>query len=331
MTILFSLNTNNSDYNNYLAIFAACVQDVNSTNAGPAYRYLCNFSGKIGLNYNQMLLFIVFVCLILIITTIKKHTKNWNFVLVLYIIFPFFIDVVQVRNFIAMSIIVFSFNYLLSLKRGGNIKFVICVIIATLFHSVAIIYMVFLLAKILSKKWLIFISLLGTIIGLTITSTDIPYRLALMFLPISKVTFFTNTIGLGFGLLFNAIMQIASVVLVAYSYHIIQVRSKKNVKDKYYIDKQRLVNLVLKINIILLPIISLYYYNATFTRIYRNVFILNYIVFALTYIEYQIKTKKRFTYILIVFLYTMAMCAINIGPYIQDTLIAILNNNLLFK
>jgi len=49
--------------------------------------------------------------------------KSTNIALALYIIYPFFLDLVQVRHFIAMSWFVYAFSYYLQSLKSGTIKF----------------------------------------------------------------------------------------------------------------------------------------------------------------------------------------------------------------
>lgn len=152
--VIFSINTDNPDYSGYLGTY-------NSVKEGgiywdyfqrydPLYKLLVRISNGLGLNFNAFRLFVFLLCMLFAYSGIKKLTKRTSFVTSLYMLFPFVMDCIQLRNFIAEAIIVFSVRYLvnpgcLKNRRKNMIKYALCVVIASMFHYVSAVYIIFII------------------------------------------------------------------------------------------------------------------------------------------------------------------------------------------
>lgn len=141
--ITFSFATNIPDYIGYLLCYeSASVQNTSQYYLDafePGYRMLNYLFSNLGLNFDQFRMIIFILCYILIMSTIKKYIAKQNIVFSLYLIFPFCMDCIQIRNFIGSAIIIFSLRYLFTKNKEVK-KFLIGCFIATLFQSTMIVY-----------------------------------------------------------------------------------------------------------------------------------------------------------------------------------------------
>src|SRR5665648_248918 len=152
MWILYGWNTGNADFINYnIEYNLNAVSSINySQEIG--FQLLCKLFYALGLEYNKFLIVISIVGLVLITSTVIRYTKNVAFVLAMYFLFPFMDDVVQVRNFLAMSIIIFALRFLIEKKKWSRTKYIIFVMIAFTFHYIALFYFLFLLTEVRNTK-----------------------------------------------------------------------------------------------------------------------------------------------------------------------------------
>ena len=72
--------------------------------------------------YIYLKTFVAIVGLIMINSTAKVFLKDSKLFYLLYFIFEFFFDVVQVRNFLAMSVFIYAIKYLVDDSTLSKIK-----------------------------------------------------------------------------------------------------------------------------------------------------------------------------------------------------------------
>jgi hypothetical protein len=116
-----------ADYTGYLQMY----EGLNGNSSGMyfleqtdvGYRILNYIGNYIGLSFAVFKsLIYVFFGYLFINGLIRIDKKSTNIALALYIIYPFFLDLVQVRHFIAMSCFVYAFSYFLQSVKIGSIK-----------------------------------------------------------------------------------------------------------------------------------------------------------------------------------------------------------------
>lgn len=105
------------------------------------YSYLL---AKIGVPFNIYMALTFIWCTALCYVTFRKITSNYSYILMLYFAYYFLFDIQQIRNFIGVSIIIFSMGYLFD---GKSFKYMVGVLIASLFHSSMLTYLLFLVVN----------------------------------------------------------------------------------------------------------------------------------------------------------------------------------------
>lgn len=103
-------------------------------------------------DYQTSRCILIAIELILLYLAVHRLTANPAFVLALYMVYPLCLDIVQMRFALAESIALLGMSFLFPLKEDASaskshpkLLFVIAVILASLFHFIAILYLVLLL------------------------------------------------------------------------------------------------------------------------------------------------------------------------------------------
>ena len=144
--IVYSTNTNNPDYSLLEQRYYSVYPQYFVTK--PLYGVLVWLFNSIHLPYS------IFVCItsLFAITLFARyvyiHSYKKEFVWILYLIYPFLLDVVQTTNFLSFAIVLQSLDYLSSFNKKSVAKFTFGIIFASLIHPSSILYLLFLLAYI---------------------------------------------------------------------------------------------------------------------------------------------------------------------------------------
>ena len=160
MWIIISLNYNNPDYNNYLRIYnnPEIISDF-------GFSVLCKAFNGLHLSYNCMLGFISSICLLLLYKTFKRMSDKVALVTMLYMLYPFFADAIQIRNFIAMSIVLYAMKFINNRhEKKDLILYIIFVLLASSFHILALVYLALPIINKFSIKLNILFGVLGSML-----------------------------------------------------------------------------------------------------------------------------------------------------------------------
>lgn len=329
MWILFGWNTGNADYFNYQHIYKSIDLYGRYKGVEFGYEFVCRIAVAIGLSYNGFLVFYSFIGLSLITSTARKYTNNLSFVFVLYFIYPFLLDIVQIRNFMSMAIIIYATRYLVADTKKDYIKYIIFVILASTFHVSAFFYMIFLLVRIKSRKKLTYVTLAILIIGVPLTSL-LPYI-------VNTLHMERYSIYLSFSTSFYAKVLFVvylgtSIALTYYGYR--GIRKKKYQLELHELDTKienqiEFAEVVMKINIVILVVYVFILIDVDFIRLYRNILPLNYILFSMTKPKNKItKSAKKFVHSWCVFAFvTLSSFAFIFLRTYQGVVYAIFKNN----
>jgi len=347
--VLYGWNTDNADYMNYNAGYYYNADSPINYSYQIGFQLLSKLLYKLGLEYSGFLIVISMMGLILITSTIRRYTKNVAFVLAMYFIFPFMLDVVQVKNFLAMAIVVFALRFLIEKRRMGRFKYIFFIVLASTFHYVALFYLVFLLKEIWNVKKLTYYSITIATVGVAISYTDlIPRLVAKITSNVRVYVWFTNKMNLG--IIVVLLIHVSTLFLVHYAYKRIKnaeikysqesiVNSKKRYLNKSFVKPNRaapkffninmnFVNFTYKINIISLLAFPLYVFNMSFFRVYRNIFIINYMLFSIFLFNIKYDKNEKLLCNFLLFFYVIIMAAYYIIiPHYDSVFLAVLQNN----
>jgi hypothetical protein len=339
MWILFWANTKNPDYFNYVELYNSIQYGAPVFGEGDVevgYRLLMKLGVVIGLNYELFLSILIFFSYLLIHITVKKFNFNYNYVYLLYLFFPFFLDVVQIRNFLATSIFIFSAKYLYENTVKSRVIYVILIIAASTIHFSSILYLPMLLINLRRKnrrvQAIAIFSILSSIIVL-LNNKQIPYINEIVSLMSSNDRVFDYLeLHTNWGFLLYWFIQIVSFLMMFYSRKLIRknINSVIHTENANSIEKAVLfVELVYMINLIAFIYLPLYTIASTFTRLMRNILILNYISFAI--VNGLLKRRdQRIMFNILVFIYVLFRFLVELYlPYTENIMDTILRNNLI--
>ncbi|WP_176706032.1 EpsG family protein [Paenibacillus hemerocallicola] len=282
MWILFGWNTGNADYFGYEQTYYS-LESYNGFNVYFAeyeigYRFVYKLAHAFGMNYNTFLIVYSLIGLMLISNTILKYSAKPSYVMALYLIYPFLMDIVQIRNFMSMAIIIFAARYLFSSRKGDLFRYVLFVLLAASFQVVGLFYLILLLAKVRARiklvKWISLITIfLVLFLILLMSGIAIPILGGMAYL--GTKTSITTQIGYLF-------YFIIGFLLVRFSYKKVRTLEDSSSSGKHVVDysKMNMANIILNINIIILCVYPLVFFSTEFMRLYRNILLLNYILFS---------------------------------------------------
>lgn len=334
MFILMAYSYGNADFSTYEMYFRIYGSDLSFSvlllNNG-LFRVLCALFTRIGLNYYHLLFFLTVVGFYNLYATAKHFIDYKSIVFALYFIYPFVMDITQIRNFVAMSFFLRGCAYLIdddNNEKSGVIPFVICNVIASLFHITFVFYFILLLIKVINKnnlKYFAPILLIGEIIAFGQLQNIIS-----IITNIDKTEFyFSEHVGLA-TLLIVVLYYLSVLFVVSYV-------------SKSYPEKMWLSNVV-KINLMLVLSLPAIYFSFEFMRLYRNIFFLNYV--AVGYLlernyRERIKNGESVRFLLInkkhlIFVTMLAICVFSLylfilHDYLKTVFIPTFEMNRLFQ
>lgn len=322
MWILFWGSIGNVDYNNYLIKYNYLMNNGGIEvfkDSEIGFNFLMKISGSLGLEYEQFLMIVSFIGLLLVVNTVVRYSKKSQLVYSLYFIYPFLIDVVQVRHFLAMSIIIFSLRYIIEDERLNNFKFIVGVLLGFTIHYISIFFLPIIFLKKIELRNLFIFIVIFLIVTIPLAYTNIFEIIATFIIPDRKVTlYFENRASLGF--ITEFLFQ--SLVFLTLSYCCKNM--KLNGLDESF------CRTIYKINVYMFILFPLYIINGTFSRAYRMIMIPNYIIFSLYYFKLDKQKRMYFKVILLVLVLLLFMWYIYI-PSKETVFYPIFQSNTLFN
>ena len=280
MWIISSFTYGNADENIYMSRYLNLEAWKNDTEL--LYYLLIKYSNVIKLSYVQFKMLTSAMQLLLISVTVLKCSKKPNLVMIFYFIFPFMINVTQMRNALATSIFIFGAQFLIDELQNGyqvekkflshnEIKYIMCIVVAAFIHTSAIFWILLLIPLKFNEKivliWTAFIPIL--VVFFNSTSLN---KIFLVFGTSSRMSAYTTEAYsktralLMNGALFRTILFAVIVYLL-----IFYLKTIKSVN--------RDVLFLLKLNTILLTVIPIiYFYTPEMYRVQVDTSILIYII-----------------------------------------------------
>ena len=344
MCVLMGANTNNPDYNTYETIF-----NLGAVPPDPGFFLIIKLFRFLGLNYETFRLVLSIFGIVLIHQTLNKLTSNYSYFYVLYFIFPFFIDIVQIRNFLEMAIMIYAMPFLLQDTLKGYIKYTILIIFAASIQITAILYLLFLLINIVKRFTIIKYIFVIVIISAITISLNRSFFIGIV-----------NQLSTNFGY-YDERINYYSEVLTRNGYFFywgvqlcflyitkILFSGTNNLKNQNVIEGKRemqinkltqnenyvnsFCELVFWANIISLIFMPTYVLQALYFRLFRNLVPLNYIAIISSLQYLPPKSLKKITITLALFGLSIVLFYVDIGkPFYETIIIKIFENNWVFR
>lgn len=144
MWLLMGWSYNVADYPTYLLRYTH--PEIYGT-LEPLYVILQNGGNLLGLDYNTFLACMAFVFLLIRYILVKLMSMRPNYVVGLYLLFPFVMDITQIRMFYATTIVLLGIFVLVKNYKCSDILYAFIVVLATMIHAACIVYLLVLFAK----------------------------------------------------------------------------------------------------------------------------------------------------------------------------------------
>ena len=335
MFILYGFNSYNADYimyeNKYY--FFKSLSNVNGTEI--LYKLSCYFGNKIGLNYQQFLIIIAGICIFLLYRFFKSNTKYKSACLGLYFIFPFFLDMVQIRQFLSICIVLNGLKFILKddLLWKDYLKFSLFIIIASTFHTLSLIYIIFILLPFLNKQndsFKIIVATVLIVMSLIFVNIEPFENILLKIIGSEKVTAYFIDGKYANKSLFMAILysfiQILPLIIL-----LICKRNCNKYKEQYENESISYLNKIITLNILMLICVVFYFYTAEFSRLYRILLPLDFCCMLNIFNNYKRKLDFASLLLLIIFVLFYFYFFIFVNDVYDKTIDATFNNNILIE
>lgn len=147
MWILYGFNTYSGDFMAYENVYNN-LWNIGLMHYEPGFSIIMAVCRNLGMSFImfRVVLALIFVCLLYVV--IKKYTQYCALALALYLVFPFPYFISVLRGGMASLIILYSIDFLREgNQRRGIFKFILGVMVATLFHYTSIFYLILLFAR----------------------------------------------------------------------------------------------------------------------------------------------------------------------------------------
>ena len=171
--ILFGFNTYNPDYTGYEKGYyegftGESVNGYIGSTAEIGFKFTCRIFNYFGVTYQTFLVIMSFTCLSLFAKCMNDYTESPAMAYAAYFMYPFWMNVIQIRNFISMVIIMYSIRYLTEYTKKNVMKFVILTLLAMMFHISAIVNFVLMIVYIRDVKFVVKLSVFAIVILLCV-------------------------------------------------------------------------------------------------------------------------------------------------------------------
>lgn len=142
--ILFGFNTKTNDSENYKFFYEALSNTNYIFGLEPGFALFMRITNKLNLDYTQFLCIYSFIGLCFFWNYVRRYSKYTPMVVVLYAVFPFFFQIIQIRFFMSSMISLWAFHFLIDKRKHYIYNFIIFIIIAATFHISALFYLLML-------------------------------------------------------------------------------------------------------------------------------------------------------------------------------------------
>lgn len=307
MIILMAYNSGGADIITYRAFYNYALNGVDVQFPEQGYNLVQKIGTLFDMDFYTWRLCVVIVCFLLIKSTLDEFDVNPHIVITFYMSYSFFMDTIQMRNFMAVAIICYSFKYYC---RGGiknSILFTLLIITASLFHKVAIFYLLLLLYKNKEMKKinkLVFVVMLLAFVFFAINNS-------MLSLLANFMSRFMDERG-GY-IIARTRFSFIPIVILQLSYYFV---SKKIYKMNINMDSEHNNNFsrcVYEINNVVIWGFPLLLFSFLFYRIIRNILILNYINLAIFIEAKEKKSSIRLKYLLVGLVLTVLWFILDFG------------------
>lgn len=273
MWILFALNTVNVDMDGYRRIYEFCESSKHYSGVEIGFTFLMNVSNRLGFTYAQFWGIVATFILFVISWFIERYAINKIYVVLLFLLYPYIVDITVIRNFIAMAIVLWAIHFLIKEEIGKRdiVKYIVSVFVASLFHRIALVYLLLIMIKFEYSKLKYYINILILIESVFIfVFTDI-FKVLERFIP--KLSVYLESGLQGTKFYTKIFLFLYLVLMIAFEKYVFLHPTKFKNNEHAIFNKQALK--ILRVTDLFIPICV---FEMDFYRIPRNMLLIFYIV-----------------------------------------------------
>ena len=236
----------------------------------------------LNLNYGVFRFFVYLVGFTLLHLSIRNISKKYEiYVLLIYFIYPFFLDNIEMRNFLAYMFLIYAITFLVKGNFKNTLIAIILLTIGGLFHKIAFIYFIPFIMWFIFRKRIRKVALLFDIVFILLCLISFNKNLFIAFLN-SMPEWFKNLPGIERNLVsdndYGWIINLTQVILLYISSRLMihqvfkQIRNGVIEKNSYTYKYCCSVFIITSFACFLVPF---YVISGDFMRVTRNTIILN--------------------------------------------------------
>ncbi len=335
--VLMGLNTNSPDYSSYERYYLYTSQ----VNVEWGFAFLCNFFRNLGLTYQQFRMVFAAMYSVLAVVTAKRLTSHVNYVLAMFLLLPFVLNVSGIRYAFASVIVCYGVPYLIPRYKRGNLKYIICMFLASSIHMSSLFFMVLLFAKKKYKALQYFFIASAVFLGGILINTPILMNLVMQYIPNPRLIKWLSSTNTGIGRLnargfiINIFFVIAFPILLSkLTNYILGTPRRAFINDISEIEDEQNQKLILYKNISIYGLLAIpgYFISSEYQRLLFGMLIVYYSVFAeFKYTRLNINKYRKFFYRLVCFMLVVMLLALYMYSMRSHDVLATFRDNMLFQ
>lgn len=257
------------------------------------YLLLMKISKALGLSFFQFRCFCYISGIILLNISIRRIIKNKVFVFILYMFYPFLMDVVQTRNFMAMALVCCAITNLeFHSKPSRKITSFILILMAGGIQVVSYVYLLIFIVNYIPLRANKYLILIWTVMFAMFMLLHLHHLILLGVMDMFNLTDWrflqiSHKTRLGFYL--YSMINITHSFLLVWAFYLLKTKVCNAITQK----QSYFMHIIAILSVILLCFIPLYKYNVHFYRIFRNLWPLTHVAFYLILLNVKSSFYKK--------------------------------------
>ena len=280
---LMVFNIDTPDRHNYMSLYESVALGQFRDYSEIGMQIIIYIMTKLNVSFEVFINIFYLVALFLLARFMFRWSSRPSLVLLLYIIYPLFLDIVQIRTLMATAIVLNALDFLKEKNRSNLIKYILLVLFAGSIHNSAYFYLLYVFVF-FSTKILSILASIALVVFVVLQTFLIDYiRETFPFLVTQLNRYTTQNISEAstFVLIVSYIVNICACIFY------VNYIKKNKYPDEKILDSE----IILNINIISICLIPFTLFALEFMRLYRMVMILNYTIVG-NLRTYNSKTNK---------------------------------------
>lgn len=277
--IIAGLNTWNPDYDLYKLSYNNMNWEKITDTRAIGYSFVIFIFKSLGFSFQGYMALMSFLVLLSVYKSIKQYTNNYNLAFLAYLIYPFLIDPIQIKQWVASAIVLYSLRYLTETTKRNIIRFAICALLATLVHSSCVYYAVFILVFFIKSPF--------TLLVTSVVASVSMLSLASVF--IDKIRYLEFFVQWTKGQLDNYLLSANEVASKTYLFLLIglTIGILLYIKEYGFTRGQKVANnqireysdILTKVSLLCIPSLGFMIVHQEFYRLFRGMFFVYYAMF----------------------------------------------------